>query len=122
MKSDYVSRVAVTALLLAVSLTANSASAETLLLVCQRQPGNPGQPFQVTVDFSTKSVNVDGAVGRGNITDTTITVRLPMPGDPLGHQDISIDRATGVYAGRMCRLDRCSGTGYADCHKATRQF
>ena len=122
MQFRFVTRIAVIALMLTGCPSVNAASAETMVLVCQRQPGNPGQAFQVIVNLASKTINVDGSVGQANITGAMITARLPVPGDPLGHQDISIDRVTGVYAGRACRSGQCSGTGYADCRKGAPQF
>jgi hypothetical protein len=120
MQFDQVRCMAVITLLLALCLTINAASAEAIFLVCQRQPGNPGPPFHVTVDFASKTIDVDGSVGQATLTDAMITARLPVPGDPLGHQDISIDRVTGLYSGRACRSGQCSGTGYAECRKGTK--
>jgi hypothetical protein len=90
---DKVMRGACLAATLIVLLTVN-ASAETLILVCQSQSGS--QPYQVRIDLEKKAITYYARadlVGKANITDATITARLPSnPINPSEYEDIAIDR------------------------------
>lgn len=105
-----------------VSCFASNALAETTLLVCDASDFS----FKITVDFTSKTVQVQAASGevynaQANITDAMITFQTD--GSKGSYQEYKIDRVTGIESSRPCDADhRCGGWYVAKCHKGSQQF